>query len=124
MSSIDKDFYSRFAPVLNEPGWWETGAMGYGSVFFRNTVYQKPGVEITVGIVVCPSSWYYCANYSTPGFSSGIDVPRPPVTTPWSEVRDYYLNHGLVSYAAHKKDLDARIEADIANSKIGNGKIG
>jgi hypothetical protein len=41
----------------------------------------------------------------------GIDVPRLPITTPWSEVRDYYLNHDLEAYTAYRKDLDARIEA-------------
>ena len=111
MSSIDKVFYSQFAPVLTESGWWETGAMGYGSVFFRNTIYQNPGIEITVGIVIYPGNWYYCANYSTLGFNSGINVPPPPVTTPWHEVRDYYLTHGLIAYGAYKKDLDAKIEA-------------
>ena len=111
MSAITKEFYSQFAPVVNEPDWWETNAAGYGSVYFRNTIYQEPGVEITVGIVVCPSSWYYCASFNTPGSMHGIDVPRLPVTTPWSEIRDYYLNHGLAAYSVYKKDLDARIEA-------------
>lgn len=116
MSSIDKAFYSQFAPVLDEPDWWETGAAGYGSVFFRNTIYQAPDIEITVGIVVCPSSWYYCADYSTPGSRSGINAPRLPVTTPWPQVRDYYLKHGLAAYAAYKKSLDTKIEAAIADS--------
>lgn len=124
MSAITKEFYTRFAPVLNEPGWWETNAAGYGNVFFRNTIHQSPGVEITVGIVVCPSSWYYCASFSTPGSMRGIDVPRLPVETPWAEVHGYYLNHGLVAYAAYKEDLDRRIEAHdtrIAKLKANTG---
>lgn len=125
MPSIDKAFYSQFAPVFNEPGRWETGAQGYGSVFFRNTIYQADRVEITVGIAVYPSSWYYSASYSTPGLMRAIDVPRLPQTTPWPEVRDYYLNHGLAAYGTYKKDLAARIEScgtRIAGLKTGNAR--
>jgi len=111
MSSIDKAFYSRFAPVLNEPGWFETGALGYGSVFFRNIIHKEPDIKITVGIVVCPSSWHYCANYSLLASGSGINVKPIRAEAPWTEVRDYYLKHGLSAYATYKKDLSASIEA-------------
>jgi len=117
MSSVDKAFYSRFAPVLNEPGWFETGALGYGSVFFRNIIHQEPSFLITVGIVVYPSSWRYCANYSTLASGGGVDVKPIRAEAPWMEVRDYYLQHGLSAYAAYKKDLAASIEADIAKSR-------
>lgn len=115
--SINIDFYSQYAPVLKQPGWWETGATGYGSVFFRNTIYEVPGLKITVGIVVLPNSWRYCANFSTPGSGSGVNAPCLDCSTLWDEVKSYYLTHGIEAYNAYVEELDKQIADDEERAK-------
>lgn len=107
MSKIDIEWYSQLAPVLNQPGWYETSANGlFGDCFFRNVVHQQIGLKITVGIVVCPSSWHYCANFITPGYSQGFKFGREKDNDiKWEELKELVKQKGL---EAHKSYLDRR----------------
>ena len=110
MSSITIEWYSQFAPVLKDNGWYETDAQGYGGVFFRKRIYAQQGLSITVGIVVSPSSWHYCGNISTPGYGEGIRVTSPDRDTEWATVSEFFLVNGLECYQAHCDKLDKEIE--------------
>jgi hypothetical protein len=114
---------SEYIPVLKEQGWWSTGADHSGSVFFRNNIYQIPGLIISVGIILFhepqPSgiltysylrSWQYCGNYSAGrDFSDRINVRPVSGATKWDAVKAYYKGHGLQAYALHEKTLESHI---------------
>lgn len=112
MSNPTIERYSQFAPVLKDPGWYETGAQGYGSVFFRKRIHSQQGLEITVGIVVCPTSWHYCGNISTPGHSEGImtRMVRSKIEeAPWELVSAFFLEKGLKCYDVYLDRVDREI---------------
>jgi hypothetical protein len=114
---------SEYIPVLKEQGWWFTGADRSGTVFFRNNVYQIPGLIISVGIILFhephPSGiltyshlrfWQYCGNYSARrDFSDRINVRPVSSATKWNVVKAYYKEHGLRAYSQHEETLESRI---------------
>lgn len=98
--------YSQFIPVLKDDGWFDTGAQGFGCVFFRKQIYNQQELRITVGIVVCSSCWYYCGNISTPFYSQGIPgiVPSPDIE--WTIVSEFFLANGLECYKIHRDEVE------------------
>ena len=111
--NIELKAFAPFIPVLNEPGWWCTGANDSNSVRFRNTIYEKPTLTISVGIVTyyrqrgqgrlikydVLHSWEYCAHCEVPSNRLSIPIrtptPRRKSQWSWQEVQDYYIKHGL-----------------------------
>ena len=104
----DINWYSQYCPALKENGWYKTGATGYGLVHFRNVIHGEPGFQISVGIVILPNNWRYCANINARGHGFGVNVSNPSNTTPWNEVKAYYLEHGIKAY---QEDSEQRTKA-------------
>ena len=125
LSDREWKFYRKQIPVLNQAGWYYTGATGSHGVWFRNSVYKNEynteiELEITIGIAFAPQGRYgYCANWSTQYSSAGFDIPDVRLfETPWEEVKSYCILKGLEAYDIYLKDLHDRIESDFGKGKI------
>lgn len=123
----DINWYVQYCPVLREEGWYETGATGFGLVHFCNVIHREPDFQISVGIVILPNNWRYCAKINTAGSSCGVNVSAPVNSTPWNEVKEYYLNHGI--RAAHEdreqrqKALMLQIELEDERKRMRNEEM-
>ena len=120
----DINWYSQYCPALKEDGWDETGATGFGLVHFRNVIHKEFDFKISVGIMILPNNWRYCANIYTRGSGCGVTVPSPDNSTSWNKVKSYYLEHGIKEYQEDEeqktKALMLQIQLEDERRKIRN----